>query len=139
VFHWKNVLERPLYDGVDAEFNLPDDGWDLISNLVNEPQLRYRTPQDVQKHAFMKSITFESLRDRDSAVKPPLVPKLRNDLDTGYFDDFSNPQCMLGYSEITNKALENEQLKQNGAMTGLNTAFVGFTFRHRQEQPHEAA
>lgn len=30
VFHWKKVLERPCYEGDDEEFNLTDEGWNLI-------------------------------------------------------------------------------------------------------------
>jgi cell cycle protein kinase DBF2 len=33
VYNWKTVLERPVYEGEDAEFNLPDDGWDMVSLL----------------------------------------------------------------------------------------------------------
>ncbi len=31
VYHWKKVLERPLYQGEDEEFNLTEEGWDLVT------------------------------------------------------------------------------------------------------------
>jgi cell cycle protein kinase DBF2 len=31
VYHWQKVLERPVYTGVDEEFNLSDDAWDLVT------------------------------------------------------------------------------------------------------------
>ncbi|KAJ3260726.1 hypothetical protein HK104_006861 [Borealophlyctis nickersoniae] len=31
VYHWDKVLERPIYTGDDAEFNLSDDAWNLIT------------------------------------------------------------------------------------------------------------
>jgi len=31
VFRWKQVLERPVYEGEDEEFNLSDEAWDLIT------------------------------------------------------------------------------------------------------------
>ena len=30
LYNWKTVLERPVYEGEDAEFNLSDECWDLI-------------------------------------------------------------------------------------------------------------
>lgn len=40
VFHWKKVLERPVYEGEDQEFNLPDEGWDLITKYFTaDPDL----------------------------------------------------------------------------------------------------
>ena len=31
VYHWQEVLERPSYEGADAEFNLSDTAWDFIT------------------------------------------------------------------------------------------------------------
>ena len=31
VYHWKTVLDRPVYSGVDADFNLTDVAWDMIT------------------------------------------------------------------------------------------------------------
>jgi len=33
VVNWKTVLERPVYDEEDIDFNLSDVAWDLISKL----------------------------------------------------------------------------------------------------------
>lgn len=30
VYHWQKVLQRPVYEGVDVEFNLTDEAWDMI-------------------------------------------------------------------------------------------------------------
>jgi hypothetical protein len=30
VYNWRSVLERPVYTGKDAEFNMTDAAWDLI-------------------------------------------------------------------------------------------------------------
>jgi len=34
VYKWKQVLERPVYDGEDEEFNLTDEAWDLITRYI---------------------------------------------------------------------------------------------------------
>jgi hypothetical protein len=31
VYNWRSVLERPVYTGKDAEFNMTDAAWDLIT------------------------------------------------------------------------------------------------------------
>lgn len=31
LYNWEKVLERPVYEGEDEEFNLSDDSWDMIS------------------------------------------------------------------------------------------------------------
>jgi cell cycle protein kinase DBF2 len=34
LYNWEKVLERPVYEGVDEEFNLSDESWDLITRLL---------------------------------------------------------------------------------------------------------
>ena len=34
VYHWRKVLQRPHYEGDDAEFNLSDNGWSLITKYM---------------------------------------------------------------------------------------------------------
>ena len=31
VFHWEKVLERPVYEGEDEEFNLSNSSWSLVT------------------------------------------------------------------------------------------------------------
>ncbi len=34
VYHWQEVLERPVYEGEDTEFNLSDDAWNLVNRYT---------------------------------------------------------------------------------------------------------
>lgn len=127
VYHWKTVLERPVYTGTDLEFNLPDDGWDLITKLVNEPGIRYDSPSQVESHAWMKNVNLKTIRD---ITKPPLIPTLKSCLDTTYFDDFLDPN-LPGYGDIKDRSkLETKKLSARETEK-LRASFIGFTFKHR--------
>jgi cell cycle protein kinase DBF2 len=78
VYHWKKVLERPAYDGQDEEFNLPDAGWDLITRLISEPNVRYKTMEHVSKHPFLKNLDLRTLRE-PGITRPPLIPALKSE------------------------------------------------------------
>lgn len=43
LYHWQEVLERPHYEGQDAEFNLSDNAWDLINKLITHRHRRKMT------------------------------------------------------------------------------------------------
>ncbi|KAI8913470.1 kinase-like domain-containing protein [Gorgonomyces haynaldii] len=124
VYHWQKVLERPVYEGEDAEFNLPNSGWDLITRLIQDKSLRLKDFDQLKKHPFFKSLDFRSLRNQ----KPPLVPQLKNEDDTSYFDDFDDPN-LQGYGDIKKRNLEhNKMLKKQ--VDHLRQEFIGFTFKH---------
>ncbi|KAG0047585.1 hypothetical protein BGZ83_007391 [Gryganskiella cystojenkinii] len=76
VWHWQRVLKRPVYDTEEnLEFNLTDEAWDLITRLITDREDR-----------FTSTASF--------------VPVLSTPMDTSYFDDFSNPDDMVGYKEV---------------------------------------
>jgi cell cycle protein kinase DBF2 len=60
----------------------------------------------------------------------PLVPKLSSQDDTKYFDDFTNPKDLAIYGEIMKREGENKKLVTKDVQ-GVNSAFVGFTFKHK--------
>ena len=64
------------------------------------------------------------------AYAVPLVPKLKSQDDTTYFDDFTNPKDLAIYSEIMKREGENKKLLAKD-VAGVNSAFVGFTFKHK--------
>ncbi|KAI9202119.1 kinase-like domain-containing protein [Polychytrium aggregatum] len=156
VYHWQRVLERPVYTGVDEEFNLTDDAWDLITRLLTLAAQRYTTPDQVESHPFFRGhkmllpgttmsvpFQFRHLRGTGSAsITPPFVPRLASELDTSYFDDFSNPSDMAMYKEVKERqrALESKMSAPGGKgaaggqedsdVRELRSAFIGFTFRH---------
>jgi len=68
----------------------------------------------VQAHPFFcNDIKFKDLRTKKGA-KPPFVPELESDIDTTYFDDFSDPKDLLLYKDIIAKQeLENKETDEN--------------------------
>ena len=141
VYHWQEVLERPQYDGVDAEFNLSNDSWDLINHLIAHRHRRYSNLKQVQTHPWFSQMNERLQRYQMSIrraiqrpnnpsspvdiwthlrtlprgfVDPPFIPELTNELDHRHFDDFSNPESMDVYKEVYDKMdrLNNSELDQ---------------------------
>ncbi|KAI8926109.1 kinase-like domain-containing protein [Entophlyctis helioformis] len=138
VYHWKRVLERPVYVGEDEEFNLSDPSWDLITHLIASQEDRYKTPEEIQRHPFLgEHINLELLRT-PQGPKAPLVPQLASPTDTSYFDNFDDPEDMARYKEVhqrqddLRRTVMNDDAeagRSSDEARGLRTAFVGFTFR----------
>jgi serine/threonine protein kinase len=131
LYNWEKVLERPVYEGADEEFNLSDNAWDLISKLICKYDQRIKNPTTLQQQKFFNGIEFENFRV-PGCFTVPLIPILRDDQDTAYFDDFSNPKDMALYGEIKKK--EQQMAQELEGMNVLQSAFCGFTFQHRK--PH---
>ncbi|KAJ3220714.1 hypothetical protein HK099_004064 [Clydaea vesicula] len=151
IYYWKKVLERPIYSGQDAEFNMTDEAWSLINKLITDQEKRWTEISLISKHKFFTSpsdeslpiLSFEDLRKIGTSgcsvlskdLKVPHIPVLKNELDTSYFDDFDNIDVKM-YKEIFEKQ-ENDKknadfYKSNEAFGG-RAGFVGFTFNPRQE------
>jgi serine/threonine protein kinase len=129
LYNWQKVLERPVYVGADEEFNLSDPAWDLISSLITRYEDRMKTPASLQSHAFFQSIQFETFRV-PGCHAVPLIPILKDEEDTAYFDDFTNPNDMALYGDIKKK--EQQMNQELDGLRVLQSAFCGFTFQHRK-------
>ncbi|KAJ3207280.1 hypothetical protein HDU82_003900 [Entophlyctis luteolus] len=156
LYHWQRVLERPVYEGEDAEFNLSDTAWALVTRLIAPRRTRIVTLSELQTDAFFANYPFTQLRG--DQTEPPFVPVLGSATDTGYFDDFSNPQDMAMYKEVQKRqqrlqaacaAGEKEAVSRRGMGMGLGMGmrqkgadgdgdgklrqdFIGFTFKRRE-------
>ncbi|KAJ3385377.1 hypothetical protein HDU84_002274 [Entophlyctis sp. JEL0112] len=156
LYHWQRVLERPVYEGEDAEFNLSDTAWALVTRLIAPRRTRIVSLSELQTDAFFANYPFTQLRG--DQTEPPFVPVLGSATDTGYFDDFSNPQDMAMYKEVQKRqqrlqaacaAGEKEAVGRRGMGMGLGMGmrqkgadgdgdgklrqdFIGFTFKRRE-------
>lgn len=116
VTHWKSRLERPVYTGADAEFNMSDTAWHLVTALLThrDRRLGRESAQQVRSHPFLADINFATLRDQ----RPPYVPHLSSDVDTAYFDDFEKPEVVQMYEQARGKkvrsALERGRMQNEG-------------------------
>ena len=132
IYHWTKTLERPIYDGSDAEFNMSDTAWSLMTSLITHRESRICSLQDLSSHDwFGYDISQRTL-------KSPFVPKLKCDDDTSYFDDFGSEEDMKMYKEVKDRQEEIEShTNSSGAVStvpanGHRSEWVGFTFRHRK-------
>lgn len=126
--NWEKVLQRPVYDKPqDLQFNLTDVAWDAVTRLIDQPQKRITSLQQIQAHPFFAPLNLSELR----SLRAPFVPQLESDVDTGYFDDFDNPDDMKKYKEVQEKARNVEEKVGGGASSAENGSrglWVGFTF-----------
>ncbi|KAK5801406.1 kinase-like domain-containing protein [Linnemannia elongata] len=158
VWHWRRVLKRPVYDTEEnMEFNLTNEAWDLMTRLITDREERYTTLQQVKDHPWFAGLDWTKLRN----TKASFVPVLSTPMDTSYFDDFSNPDDMVGYKDVLlrqaqvddaeEKAAEAERRQEpssqrdrggdnaigggfgGGVQDPWKSSFVGFTFRHQQQ------
>ncbi|KAG6820219.1 hypothetical protein H0H93_003720 [Arthromyces matolae] len=122
--NWSKVLRRPEYDKPeDLIFNLTDIAWDAITRLISHASVRYSTLDQVSAHPFFSKVKWEGLR----SVRPPFVPSLDSELDTGYYDDFTNAEDMAKYAEVKEKQRNVDLVKEKDEGFGRGV-WVGFTF-----------
>lgn len=151
IYHWEKVLERPVYTGVDAEFNISNEAWDLITKLITHRSTRLCNVKTIQALPFFARLPtpipdFSMLRKpvSEGGIDPPFVPALQSEVDTSYFDDFSNLEDMKVYKEVQERQAQLEMeygtfdchASLNGAESGsksqgLRRNFMGFTYKHR--------
>ncbi|UZJ54682.1 hypothetical protein CBS101457_004002 [Exobasidium rhododendri] len=127
--NWEKVLQRPIYDKPqDLQFNLSNVAWDAVTRLIDQPSRRISSLQQIQSHPFFAPLDLTELR----SLKAPFIPQLESDLDTGYFDDFENPDDMKKYKEVQEKAQRVEEKLESGnkgqSSSGNRGLWVGFTF-----------
>ncbi|KAE8226625.1 hypothetical protein CF319_g782 [Tilletia indica] len=122
--NWRKVLQRPVYTKEqDLQFNLSDVAWDSVTKMIESADKRYASLPQVQAHPFFSSLDFTKLR----SLTAPFKPQLESDEDTGYFDDFNNPEDMAKYKEVKDKQRKVDKVEEKGGAGG-RAMWVGFTF-----------
>ncbi|KAF9156959.1 hypothetical protein BG015_009332 [Linnemannia schmuckeri] len=112
VWHWRKVLKRPVYDTEEnLEFNLTDEAWDLMTRLITDREERYTTLQQIKDHPWFADLDWTKLRD----MKASFVPVLSTPMDTSYFDDFTNPEDMVGYRDVLLRQAQVEDAEEKAA------------------------
>lgn len=101
VCQWQQVLVRPQYTDADAEFNLLDVAWDLIGHFIAEPAHRWSSASVIKAHPMFAGCEWDNMRQ---AAAPPFVPRLKDEADTSYFDDFTDPSNALLYANMQRRS-----------------------------------
>jgi cell cycle protein kinase DBF2 len=65
VLNWETVLERPVYEGDDDEFNMSDVAWDLIKKLITnaDERLGSNGSHEIKSHPFFNGVEWSDLRN----------------------------------------------------------------------------
>ncbi len=93
-------LSQKIYEkGVDYPPIISKDAKDLIQKLlVVDPQKRLgqgpNGSEDIKKHPFFKGVNWEDAKKKK--LKPPFIPKLKNDTDLRYFDTMFTDEPING-------------------------------------------
>ncbi|CCD25904.2 serine/threonine-protein kinase DBF2 NDAI_0G01280 [Naumovozyma dairenensis CBS 421] len=119
---WKRTLRRPRLDNGRPAFS--DRTWDFITRLIADPLNRLRSFEHVKRMAYFADIDFNTLRQ----ISPPFIPQLDNEVDAGYFDDFTNEADMAKYADVFKRQNKLSAMVDDSA---VDSKLVGFTFRHR--------
>ena len=80
VLNWKKYLKIP------SKVKISEEAEDLICKLINNSneRLGLKGADEIKKHPFFKSIDWNNIRK----TKAPFIPKLKNDYDTSYFENY---------------------------------------------------
>ena len=127
--NWSRSLRRPHYDRPeDRIFNLSDNGWSAITSLINHKDRRLSTLDQVKQHPFFAEVRWDDLREGAA----PFVPALDSEVDSGYFDDFTNEADMAKYAEVKAKQESVDKVKEKEEQFGRGV-WVGFTFKAKSK------
>ena len=94
-----------------------------LPRLIAHVSVRTSTMTQITSHPFFKGVTWDDLRSTNA----PFVPALDSEIDTGYYDDFTNAEDMAKYAEVKEKQRNVDAVKEReeSAPRGV---WVGFTF-----------
>ncbi|KAF9433919.1 hypothetical protein BGZ76_008816 [Entomortierella beljakovae] len=131
VWHWRKVLQRPVYDTAEnLEFNLTDNAWDLITCLIADREERHTSLQQIKDHPWLAGLDWNNLRSMPASF----IPVLSTPMDTSYFDDFSNPDDMVGYKDVK---LRQAQVQEAEAAADAVEGSHGLSSQHNQDLHHK--
>ncbi len=80
VLNWKKYFKIP------SKVKLSSEAKDLINKLINSSNKRLgkNGAEEIKKHPFFKDLDWDNIR----TMKPPFIPKIKNEHDTKYFEIF---------------------------------------------------
>jgi len=112
ILHWERTFHFP------EETNVSVAGKDLIKKLVSSEETRKQYDwNDFKKHPFFVGINWDHIREQKAEV----IPKLKDEVDTAYFDHFE---------EVPPNVQPNPKWGIGG-----DSKVIGFTFKRKVEKP----
>ena len=113
------VLHHEKYLNFPSKIKLSVEAQDLIRKLItySKDRLGKNGSDEIKQHPFFKGINWKKLRD----MKPPFIPKVKNDYDTKYFEKFEPKENFYPDKKKLNKRKDPE--------------FIGYTYRGYEQDP----
>lgn len=107
VLHFKEYLKFPNTISKEAR--------NLLEKLLTDRDNRLgkNGAEEIKKHEFFKGVNWKKIRN----MKPPFVPKLRNQIDTSYFGEFDTNEEFYPRKEMLKKK---------------DSEFIGYTFNREE-------
>lgn len=154
--NWQKVLTRPVYTNPkDLIFNMSDEAWDAITRcvslcclcflllivnwsdsvttsfcrLIAHEKVRTCAISDLETLPFFSGMKFKSLRE----TQAPFVPSLENEVDVGYYDDFSNEADLAKYGAFSRAFTPSGDYRPLVlTLHGLQTSVTGEVFEKQR-------
>ena len=103
---------------IPQEANLSSASIDLIRRLVADPQdrLGIMGVEEIKAHPFFAGVDWKKIRN----ARAPNIPKLKNDVDTKYFENFKEEAPWIDQSS-----------EKRRSRNDVN--FIGYTFKRDVE------
>ena len=110
VLHFEKFLKFP------ENIKISDNAKDLIIKLITNSNLRLgkNGSEEIKSHPFFKGINWNKIKE----MKPPFIPKLKNDYDIKYFEIFESNDDF--YPDINNKKRKDAE-------------YIGYTYKGEDE------
>ena len=103
------IKNHEKYLQVPPEIHLTKEALDLINKLISDPNKRLgkNGVDEIKSHPFFKGIDWEHIRE---TMKPPFIPKIKNDYDTKYFETFEQVEPFYPPTKKVNRRKDIEYL-----------------------------
>ena len=110
VLHFEKFLKFP------ENIKISDNAKDLIIKLITNSNSRLgkNGSEEIKSHPFFKGINWNKIKE----MKPPFIPKLKNDYDIKYFEIFESNDDF--YPDINNKKRKDAE-------------YIGYTYKGEDE------
>ena len=84
VLNWKKYFKFP------SKIKISSEAQDLIIKLINNPSKRLgkNGASEIKKHPFFDGLDWDNIRN----LKPPFIPKIKNEYDIKYFEIFEEDE-----------------------------------------------
>lgn len=118
----KKVINYKKYFEIPPEIEVSDEAVDLLKSLITSSDRRLGTNGvgEIKNHPFFKGFDWGGIR----FVKAPVIPKLKNQLDTSNFDKFEET---VKWHEEFKKEKNRKRRKKD-----KDFFWIGYTFKRKR-------